>query len=158
MLLLFGALIVAPVFAAEKIAVEVGQSFHRSEGADAVFTRYLNDLELPNLSQQGFYEISLGSWDDKDPNTALGLALGIQGHWNNVHLNGSFGVAYLANKTDLSGTHQQIISRLGAGYTVGKFDFSLFVTHYSNAKAIFGWEGNNSGYDFVTGQIGYALK
>ena len=157
-LLCFSALLGAPVFAAEKIAVESGKGIHRSQGNDAAFVRYLDDLQIPNLSQQGFYEISLGTWSSEYRNSALGLALGLRGRWNNFHLDGGIGVAYIERKTHLSDTHQQFVSRLGAGYIVGNFDFALVVTHYSNAKPIFGWVGKNVGYDFLTFQVGYVLK
>ena len=82
----------------------------------------------------------------------------MQKYWNNFHLEGSVGVAWLERKTHLSGAHQQFLVHIGVGYTVGKFDFSLAQTHYSNAEWAFDWDGSNFGYGFLTFQIGYVLK
>ncbi len=157
---LVGALLCAPAWAEEKIAIEGGSGIHWSKSVrDAWFVRYSNELKFPSYpEQEGFYEISLGDWNGKYPNTAVGLAVGARVRWQGFHLDGSVGVAYAENKTFLSNTHQEFILRYGLGYTVGKFDFGVYETHYSNARVIFGWDGKNVGYDFLTFQIGYVLK
>jgi len=157
--LLLGALFCNPVFAVDRFAIEAGQGNHWMKGGDAAFVRYLSDITIPNFPKQpAFYEISLGHWSNKHDNTALGLSLGIQERWGDFHLVGSAGVGMLEHKTHLSNTHQQFILRVGVGYTVGKFDFSVFQTHYSNCKTVFEWDGKNVGYDFITFQVSHPLK
>ncbi|GEM_PF-5519444 len=154
-----GVLVCAPAFAEQKISVEVGPGSNWSKAADAGFVRYSDEIHFPNFpEQEGFYELSAGSWKNKVENNAIGLAIGTRERWNNFHLDGSAGVAVLENKTSFSQTHQQFILRVGGGYTVGQFDFGVYRSHYSNARVLFNWEGKNVGYDFITFQIGYLLK
>jgi len=154
-----GAVICVPSFAEQKIAIESGSGDHWSKGAHAGFVRYSNALTFPNYPQQeGFYELSLGAWNHKYPDSAVGLAVGTRERWGNLHLDGSAGVAAVEHKTHLSNTYQQFLLRVGAGYKVEQFDFGVYYTHYSNAKKIFDLEGKNVGYDFITFQVGYILK
>lgn len=149
----------APTFAAEYISVEAGSGNHWSKGADAVFVRYRGDHTIPSFPKlPAFYEWSLGTWEGKHDNSALGLALGTQWFLGDFHVDFSGGVAVLSRKTRLTGTHQQFILRVGAGYRIDKFDFGVYQVHYSNAKNIFGWDGYNVGYDFLTFQASYAFR
>jgi hypothetical protein len=144
--------------AAERISIEVGRGIHNLRGAEAAFVRYAGDTPDSILFGQNFYEFSFGAWDGRDRSSAVGAALGTRVRENRIHLDASIGLAYLENKTRLSGTHQQFIVRLGGGIAFGRLDVSLFVTHYSNAKPVFDWDGPNAGYDFVTLQFGYPLR
>ena len=158
-LLLLGTLTCAPAFAAEQIAIEMGTGTHWSKGADALFVRYRGDHTIPRFPRQpAFYEWSLGTWQNQHDNSALSLAIGTQWYFDRFHIDASGGLAYLARKTRLTGTHQQFLLRVGIGYKVGDFDFGIYQAHYSNAKNVFGWDGYNVGYDFRTFQISYDLK
>jgi hypothetical protein len=158
-LLFAGMLFCAPAIAERKIAIELGHGSNWSKDADAGFIRFSDALRFPNYPrQEGFYELHVGSWKKKVPNSALGMAIGTRERWGAFRLEGSAGVAVVENKTRFSGTRQQFVLRIGAGYTIGKFDFGVYKTHYSNAKGIFGWDGKNVGYDFITFQAGYLLK
>jgi hypothetical protein len=152
------AALASPLTASERMAVEIGRGTHNNRGSDALFLRYAYELRESLLPGQNFYEWSFGTWDGQARNNAAGFALGTRGRWERFHLDGGIGVAYLEDKTPLSGTHQQFSVRLGAGVVYERIDVSLYLTHYSNAKLVFGWDGPNSGYDFITVQIGYALK
>jgi hypothetical protein len=143
---------------AEKIAIDVGRGIHHTHDSDALFVRYIDEAREHVLVGRNFFEWSLAGWDGPHRNKALGLALGTRGQWGAFHLDGSIGAAYLAHKTALSGTNQQFIVRVGAGVTVGKMEIGLFATHYSNAKPVFGWDGPNAGYDFLTLQLAYPLR
>jgi hypothetical protein len=152
------AALAGPLGASEKIAVEAGRGIHNNRGSDALFLRYADDFRESWLLGQNFYEWSLGTWDDEARNNGIGFALGTRGRWERFHLDGSVGVAYLEDKTVLSGTHQQFSVRLGAGFVYERIDVSVYLTHYSNAKPVFDWDGPNAGYDFITLQVGYVLK
>lgn len=148
-----------PIAVAQKIAVDIGHGLHNNHrDSDAVFLRYMDTSRTSVLPGENFYEWSLATWDGPHRNNAVSLALGTRGRWESFHLDGSIGVAYLDHKTRLSGTHQQFIVRLGGGVTIGKADVGIFATHYSNAKPLFGWDGPNAGYDFVTLQWSYPLR
>jgi hypothetical protein len=156
----FAALLVtAPLAAGDKLAVEIGRGLHNNLGSDALFLRYAGDIDEQLIpAGHNFYEWSLATWNGHAENNGAGIALGTLGRWGEFHLDGSLGVAYLEDKTVLSGTHQQFCVRVGAGVAYERLDVGLFLTHYSNAKMFFGWDGPNAGYDFITLQIGYLFK
>lgn len=156
--LCLSALISSPLAASEKITIEIGRGIHNNRGSDALFLRYADDLRESRLFGRNFYAWSLGRWDGNARNNALGFELGTLGRWGKYHLDGSAGIAYLGDKTSLSGTHQQFSVRIGAGITHGQMNIGAYLTHYSNAKPLFGWDGPNAGYDFISFQIGYVLK
>lgn len=160
LLLVAGMLLGAPAFAADRVSIEIGQGRHFVSGADAVFLRYSGDHRFPNFPKQAaFYEWSIGNWDHKDDNSALALAIGNRWYLvDKLHVDFSGGVAALAHKTRITNTHQQFILRAGVGYTLGEIDVGVYQTHYSNANSIFGWGGNNAGYDFLTLQVSYTLR
>jgi hypothetical protein len=148
----------APLYAEDRVSIEGGSGLHNVRGADAVFARYAGETRESILFGQNFYEFSAGSWNGRYGDKAVGAALGTRARNEQFHFDASLGVAYLEDKTRLSGTHQQFIVRLGGGVEIGKIDLSIFVTHYSNAKPIFGWDGPNAGYDFFTVQLAYPLR
>jgi hypothetical protein len=144
---------------AERIAVELGQGIHNNRhDSGALFARYIGDTSTQMLVGHNFYEWSLGAWDGRYRNNAVGLALGTRGQWNPYHLDASIGAAYLEHKTGLSGTHQQFIVRVGGGIALDNLEINIFATHYSNGKVLFGWDGPNAGYDFITLQLSYPLR
>lgn len=139
--------------------MEVGEGVHWSKGADAGFLRYARDMKFPNFPEQpAFYEFSIGAWDKKNDNNAIGLAIGIRHYWDNFHLEASGGPAWAEHKTHVSATHEQFVLHIGGVFTVDRFEFGIFQSHYSNAKPLLGWDGRNTGYDFLTFQVGYLLK
>ncbi|HKQ31160.1 MAG TPA: acyloxyacyl hydrolase [Burkholderiales bacterium] len=156
--LYIAALVFPSLGAAQRIAVDIGPGIHNTDGADALFLRYADDMRQLILPGQSFYEWSFGVWDGNARNNGVGFALGTRGSSDKFHVEGSVGVAYVEDKTQLSGTHQQFSARLGVGVEYRRLEVGLFVTHYSNAKGLFGWDGPNAGYDFVTLQIGYPLR
>jgi hypothetical protein len=156
---LLAALLCPPAFAADWIALEAGPGNHWSKGNDAVFVRYRGAHTVPNYpTLPAFFEWSLGTWTNQHSNSALGLALGSQWFVERFHFDFSGGLAVLAHKTRLTGTHQQFILRYGAGYAFDAFDIGVYQTHYSNFRNVFEWDGYNVGYDFVTLQLSFALE
>jgi hypothetical protein len=153
---LLAALVCGQTPAADYIAVDAGRGLHHSMGADVVSVRYQRDYHISIFDVPGYYEFFAARWNKYD-NTAIGTGIGIEPRWENFHVNAAIGVAYLENKTELSGTNGEFMVRIGAGYTLDKFDYAVFVTHLSNAKPVFQWDGVNAGYDFVTFQIRYQL-
>jgi hypothetical protein len=154
------ALLCPPTFAADWIALETGPGNHWSKGNHGVFARYRGEHTVPNFpTLPAFYEWSVGSWNEEHGNTALGLALGSQWLMERLHIDVSAGLALLAHETRLTGTHQQFILRIGVGYNLSRqFDVGVYQTHYSNFKGVFGWDGYNVGYDFLTLQLSYRLR
>jgi hypothetical protein len=157
--LLLLVLLCPRAFAADHIALELGVGSHWSEDAQALFLRYRGEHTIPNApAVPAFYEWSLGGWTRAQPNHALGLALGAQWAGTALHIDASVGLALLQRKTRNTGTHQQFLARYGIGYRLGRVDIGLYQTHYSNFKQVFGWDGRNLGFDFLTLQVSYALE
>jgi len=153
------AALLLPILAgADRIAVDIGRGINNMDGTDALFLRYAGDFDTSVFPGQNFYEGSLGMWDGNARNKGAGVALGTRWHFEQFHIEGSVGVAYLEDKTKLSGTHQQFSARLGIGTAYKQAEIGVYLTHYSNAKPLFGWDGPNAGYDFVTLQLAFPLK
>lgn len=158
-LLVIGALLCAPALAEQKISIDSGPGTHWSKGAHGMFLRYSDALKFPSYpEQEGFYEFSAGDWDGNYPNKALGLAIGARERWDDFHFDASGGLVLTQHRTHLSNTTQEFILRIGAGYRIERVDLGVYVTHYSNAKKVFGWDGKNVGYDFLTFQVGYIIN
>jgi hypothetical protein len=51
-------------------------------------------------------------------------------------------------------THLQFYFRFAYDWKIGSRDFSLGFTHVSNGKLVFGWDGPNTGENFLTLSIG----
>jgi hypothetical protein len=142
-----------PAFA-DNLFLEAGVGVLKSRHSEAVFLRYQHDtsrlFHLPS-----YWEGVLTHWNNSSHAEALGLARGISWDGNeNRHFSAAFGMVGISRTTEHSGTHFQFYFRIGYDIKIRERDYSVGLIHISNGKLIFGWEGPNSGENFVTLSVG----
>lgn len=159
---LLSGLMLALVFAAtpargDLLAFESGRGDHNSRGTDAWFLRYQHDIQ-PLWGAKSFIEFAGGSWNGDTENRTVGGSGGLRyALTTRTYFSGSVGLAYVTDRTDYLGTHQQFQLRFALGWRMERVDLALAHSHYSNGRSIFGWNGPNTGENFITLQLGYLL-
>jgi hypothetical protein len=146
-----------PVYA-DGVFLEGGQGLFQSQYSQGVFLSYQKDSR-PFFGIDGYYNISIGSWNDHYRNDVITLSKGfLWGFSDNKYLCFEPGGAYVTETTHNLGTHTQFSLKFALGMRKDKIDYSICYRHFSNGAGIFGWTTKaNLGENFITLQIGYLL-
>lgn len=142
---------------ADQLAAEAGYGFGSSYRAEGLFLRYRKDAP-PLWDRKSFYDVALAHWNGKNWNNAISVARGLQ--WDlreNSYVGASLGLAYADHVTGNFGTRAQFVLRVAAGRSFGDHDLSVGVIHYSNGHILVGWDGPNSGENYLTVQLARRL-
>ena len=136
---------------ADNLFVEAGPGILKSKDSLVLLLRYQKETsEL--FGHSSFYEAFGAHWTDGSRATAYGLARGIV--WNRkdrpAFFSTSFGLAGVSRTTSHMGTRFQFYFRFAYDWRLGSVPVSLGYIHFSNGKLVFGWDGPNSGENFLT--------
>lgn len=128
----------------------VGKSFKESE----IGIRYQHDTSrlfgLPS-----YYEVAYLYWNNDSRAHGLGVARSLV--WSNSgsrSFDASLGLMGINRTTDHLGTKVQLYFRFSYAFTVDDRNLSIDLIHLSNGKILFGWDGPNSGENFIAASIG----
>jgi len=143
---------------ADGIFVEGGQGLFQSQYSQGGFLSLQKDSG-PLFGIGGYYNVSLGAWNEDNRNRAVILSRGFL--WDlaeNRYFCFEPGGAYMGETTHNLGTHAQFSLKFALGMRSDRFDYAICYRHFSNGAGIFGWTTrNNFGENFITVQIGYRL-
>jgi hypothetical protein len=149
-------LLAALPVSANQLAVDLGLGVFKSERSGAMFLRYQKDTSRL-FDRPSYWEGVAGYWTNSNWAVALGVARGID--WNrgkrDHFYSTSFGLASVNRTTNHLGTHFQFYFRQAYHVTMHGRDISLGLTHISNGKLVFRWNGPNSGENFLTLSVGF---
>ncbi len=139
----------SPAFA-DSLFIEGGTGFAKSWQEAVLGLRFQHDTSrlfgLPS-----YYEAVYLYWSDSNRAQGLGFARSLVGELTErTSLSGSFGLMAVSHKTEHLGTTLQFYARLGYMVRLDHRHISFDITHISNGKAVFGWDGPNSGENFLT--------
>jgi hypothetical protein len=139
---------------ADNLFVEAGPGFSKSADSTVFLLRY--DHNTSRLfKHDSFYEGVLAHWTGSNRAEVIGLARGIL--WNtgkDQDLRATFGLLGTSRTTEHLGTRFQFYFRFAYDRKIFRRDVSLALIHISNGKLIFGWDGPNSGENFITLSVG----
>ncbi len=140
---------------ADDLFVEGGVGLFKSANSTALMLRYQRDTSRI-FAYPSYWEAVAAYWDNDTRATAVGIARGVA--WNRrnreSYATTSFGLVLINRTTEHLGTRWQFYIR--ASYDFKHWDrrFSIGAVHFSNGKAVFGWDGPNSGENFLTLSVG----
>lgn len=148
-------LLTSPV-SADNVFLDAGVGLFKSESSGALFLRYQKETSQL-LRRPSYWEGVAGYWTGDNSALTLGIARGI--NWNlakrDHYFSTTFGVLGVSRTTEHLGTHFQFYFREAFHIKLRGADVSLGLTHISNGKAVFGWNGPNSGENFVNLAVGF---
>lgn len=140
----------SPGVFADSMFIEGGTGFAKSWHEAVIGLRFQHDTSRL-FDQPSYYEAVYLYWSDSNRAQGLGFARSII--WEATERNsfsGSFGLMAVSHKTQHLGTTLQFYFRLSYALRPDHHKFTLDLTHLSNGKAVFGWDGPNSGENFLT--------
>jgi hypothetical protein len=140
---------------ADSLFIEAGPGIFKSEDSIAVLMRYQRNTSRL-FNRPSYYEAIAAYWSSDSRDKAIGLARGVA--WSREQksrfLSASFGLLGVSRTTDHLGTRFQFYFRFAYNSRIVNRDFSAGLIHISNGKMIFGWDGPNSGENFITFSLG----
>ncbi len=143
-----------PSVFADNLFIEGGTGFAKSWQEAVIGLRFQHDTSRL-FGRPSFYEAVYLYWSDSNRAQGLGFARSIVGELTErTSLSGSFGLMAVSHKTQHLGTTLQFYFRLAYAVRLDHRQISLDVTHISNGKAVFGWDGPNSGENFLILSVG----
>jgi hypothetical protein len=140
----------SPSVSADSLFIEGGAGYAKSWEEAVLGLRFQHDTSLI-FDQPSFYEAVYLWWSNENRAQGLGFARSIV--WEATERNSfsfSFGLMVVNHKTEHLGTNLQFYSRLSYSLRPDGHRIGLDITHISNGKALFGWDGPNSGENFLT--------
>lgn len=149
-LLLVFMLTVSPVLAND-LFLEAGPGIFKSTESIGAFLRYQKEtsrlFDFPSN-----YEVIGAYWSNSFHAAGLGIARGIE--WRKEEkkrfFSTDFGVMGVSRTTEHLGTRFQFYFRMAYNTTISGREASIGFIHVSNGKLVFGWDGPNSGENFIT--------
>lgn len=143
------ALLASPV-SADNLFFETGPGFFKSLGTQVFVLRYTKDTSTV-FGWPSYYEALFAHWTGEDRDNAAAIARAISFPIGcEQYFSSTLGLAAVSQETDHLGTNFQFYFRFAYDFKIKGRDFSLAIIHYSNGKMIFGWDGPNSGENFLT--------
>ncbi len=151
--LVFLVLLTSPVLA-DNLFLETGPGYLKSTASELFLLRYKKDTStLFGLSS--YYEALLAYWNGKDRDEAIGVSRAVSFEiGKEQYFSPTFGLLAIHHTTDHLGTPLQFYFRFAYDLKSKQRDVSFAIVHISNGKAIFGWDGPNSGENFIILSIG----
>lgn len=153
---LLGLIILAvysPVFA-DDLFLQAGTGFAKSLDEEVMGLRYQRDTSRL-FDHVSFYEAVYLYWTNSCRAQGLGFARSIG--WK-VAESGSFSMSAggmgVSRRTEHMGTSLQFYFRFAYSVKPDGRKISVDVVHMSNGKSFFGWNGHNSGENFLTVSVG----
>jgi hypothetical protein len=139
---------------ADNLFIEAGAGHCKSLNSQVFALRYDKDTSRI-FGKASYYEFFFSHWNSENRNDSLGVARSISFEiGEDQYFSPTFGIAGVARETRDMGTHFQFYFRIPYDFTIHGRQFSLALIHLSNGKFVFGWDGPNSGENFVTLSIG----
>ena len=136
---------------ANKLSIEGGPGIFKSLYSYAVFLRYQRDTSAL-FDYPSYYEAVGSYWTNDCHAAAFGIARAVE--WRkenkNHYFSTSFGLMGVSRTTEHLGTNFQFYFRAAYNMKLDGREASLGLVHVSNGKAVFGWDGPNSGENFLT--------
>ncbi len=98
-----------------------------------------------------FPEVSLGTfYRELNPSFFGGTSIGVRIPVSNLSLQGTFGFAGIHNIPRTLGTNFEFRSTVDIRHSTDSYVIRLGLTHFSNARKVFGFRGPNLGENFLT--------
>lgn len=98
-----------------------------------------------------FPELNFGTFRrELNPSFFGGASVGIRVPISNLSLQGTFGFAGIQNVPRTLGTSFEFRSTAGVRWNADSYIIHLRLTHFSNARKVFGFRGPNLGENFLT--------
>lgn len=147
------ALLTPPV-SADNLFLETGPGFFKSLGTQLFVLRYKKDTSTV-FGWPSYYEALLAHWNGEDRDNAIAISRAISFPVGfEQYFSPTLGIAGVRRKTAHLGTAFQFYFRFAYDFKIKGRDVSLAIVHYSNGKMFFGWDGPNSGENFLTLSVG----
>jgi hypothetical protein len=147
------AAVSSPVFA-DDFFLQAGGGFGKSFGETITGVRYQHDTSRL-FSLPSFYEAVYMYWSNSSRSQGLGFARSlVWKHGEFRSFNASIGLMGISRRTENLGTSLQIYFRFAYDFVLSGRKLSLDLIHISNGKLIFGWQGPNSGENFICVSVG----